>query len=479
MKVHSSARVTFLLLMLPLLVPTPGIPSSQEPEHPDVVFIAIDDLNDWVGVLGGHPQARTPNIDRLADRGMVFTNAHAVSTSCNPSRTALLTGLRPSSTGVYTNGRDWRNVERLQGIPTLPRHFRDEGYRTFGAGKIFHAHTYYPQGFFGLNDPDAWEAFYPSIGRQLPDEVGPLIRPANQNPGYLGFDWAPVITDDRAMGDGQVVSWAERQLAASSGDPRFLAVGIYRPHLPWYVPQAYLDMHPLEQIELPTTLETDLDDVPEIAWPAPLNSRETYRWVLEQELWEEAVQGYLASISFADAMVGRLIDALDRSGRAEETIIVLWSDHGFHLGEKQRWRKWTLWEEVTRVPLIIVAPGVTTPGGRTAKPVSLLDVYPTLTELAGISIPQHLEGTSLAPLLRDPDTEWDHAAVTTNGYREHAVRGERYRYIRHADDSEELYDLETDPNEWKNLAADPAFGDVKRRLAEWLPEVDVPSRPQP
>ena len=479
MKVCSLARVTFLLLMLPLVVGTEGIPSSQEPGHPDVVFIAIDDLNDWVGVLGGHPQARTPNIDRLADRGMVFTNAHAVSTSCNPSRTALLTGLRPSSTGVYTNGRDWRSVQRLQGIPTLPRHFRDEGYRTFGAGKIFHAHTYYPQGFFGLNDPDAWEAFYPSIGRQLPDEVGPPIRPANQNPGYLGFDWAPVITDDAAMGDGQVVSWAERQLAASSGDPRFLAVGIYRPHLPWYVPQAYLDLHPLEEIELPTTLATDLDDVPEIAWPAPLNSRETHRWVVEENLWEEAVQGYLASISFADAMVGRLIDALDRSGRAEETIIVLWSDHGFHLGEKQRWRKWTLWEEVSRVPLIIVAPGVTTPGSRTAKPVSLLDVYPTLTELAGISIPEHLEGTSLGPLLRDPDAEWDHAAVTTNGYREHAVRGDRYRYIHHADDSEELYDLETDPNEWKNLAADSAFGEVKRRLAEWLPKVDVPIRPQP
>ena len=177
-----------------------GIGSPPESGRPDVLFIAIDDLNDWVGVLGGHGQARTPNIDRLADRGMVFTNAHTASTSCNPSRTAVLTGLRPSSTGVYTNGRDWRNVERLQGIPTLPRHFRDEGYRTFGAGKIFHAHTYYPQGFFGLNDPDAWEAFYPSVGRQLPDEVGPLIRPANQNPGYLGFRLGP--RGYRRPGDG-------------------------------------------------------------------------------------------------------------------------------------------------------------------------------------------------------------------------------------------------------------------------------------
>ncbi len=479
MKGPSLASVAFLVTTLAIDVAAQDIPSSPEPGRMDVLFIAIDDLNDWVGVLGGHPQARTPNIDRLADRGIVFTNAHTVSTSCNSSRTALLTGLRPSSTGVYTNGRDWRSVERLQGLPTLPRHFLEEGYRTFGAGKIFHAHTYYPEGFFGFNDPDAWEAFYPSVGRQLPDEVGPPTRPTNQNPGYLGFDWSAVVTDDAAMGDGQVVSWAERQLGASSGDPRFLAVGIYRPHLPWYVPQAYLDMHPLEQIELPTTVESDLDDVPEIAWPAPLNSRETHRWIVEEDLWEEAVQAYLASVSFADAMVGRLIDALDRSGRAGDTIIVLWSDHGFHLGEKQRWRKWTLWEEVTHVPLIVVAPGVTTPGSRTPRPVSLLDVYPTLTELAGISMPEHLEGTSLVPLLRDPDAEWDHAAVTTNAYRDHSVRDDRYRYIRHADRSEELYDLETDPNEWKNLAADPAFAGTKRRLAEWLPEVDVLIRPQP
>ena len=448
---------------------------AQEPQRPDVLFIAIDDLNDWVGVLGGHSQAKTPNIDRLAERGMVFTNAHTVSTSCNPSRTALLTGLRPSSTGVYANGDDWRTNERLQGLPTVPRHFQDEGYGTFGAGKIFHAHTYNPRGFFGLNDPIAWDAFYPSVGRQLPDEVGPPRRPANGNPGYLGFDWYPVVTDDSAMGDGQVVSWAERQLAAASGDPQFLAVGIYRPHLPWYVPQKYLDMHPLEQIELPTILETDLDDVPEIARPSAFRSDETQRWLVEENLWEEAVQAYLASTSFADAMVGRLIDALDRSGRADNTIIVLWSDHGFHLGEKQRWRKFTLWEEVTRVPLIIVAPGVTTPGSRTAQPVSLLDLYPTLTELAGLPTPDHVEGTSLGPLLRNQNAEWDHAAVTTNGYMEHSVRDERYRYTRHADGSEEFYDLLTDPNEWDNRVGDPVFEEIQERLANWLPTVNVPS----
>jgi arylsulfatase A-like enzyme len=451
---------------------------------PDILFITVDDLNDWVGPLLGHPQALTPNMDRLADRGMVFANAHTAAPLCNPARTALMFGLRPSSTGVYGNNEDWRNMEVFDGIPSLPRYFRDAGFRTFGAGKLFHAHTYSPQGFFGLNDLAAWTDFYPYLGRQLPDEVGPPTRPANGNPGYLGFDWSPVVTDDSAMGDGQVVSYIERQYAAAAGpEPRFLAAGIYRPHLPWYVPQKYLDMHPLGDIQLPLVLDDDLDDVPPIARPAALNAGQTHDWVLEEGVWPEAVQGYLASVSFADAMVGRLLDALDASGRADSTIIVMMSDHGFHVGEKHRWRKQTLWEDATHVPLIIVVPGVTTPGSRTNRPVSLLDIYPTLTELAGLGRPGHLEGTSLVPLLENPEAEWDHAAVTTNGYMEHAVRDERYRYIRHSDGSEEVYDHLTDPNEWFNLAGEasgalagePSGAEVGRRLAEWLPEVNVAS----
>ena len=275
------------------------------------------------------------------------------------------------------------------------------------------------------------------------------------------------------MGVGQVVTSAVNQIETPSTDPKFVGVGIYRPHLPWYLPQKYLDMHPLEDIILPETIENDLDDVPEIAHFAAQRSDETQDWVLEQGLWEEAVQAYLGSTSFADAMVGRVIDALDRSGRADNTIIVLFSDHGFHLGEKHRWRKQTLWEDATHVPLIVVAPGVTDPGSRSSRPVSLLDIYPTLTELAGLELPDHLEGTSLLPLLQDPAAEWDHASVTTNGYMEHSVRGDRYRYIRHADGTEEVYDLESDPNEWTNLADDPAVSGVKDELAQWLPEVNV------
>ena len=480
------SRMMERLIMVLGIAWVAAVSHAEQSVRPDVLFIAIDDLNDWVGVLGGHPQTKTPNIDALAARGMLFVNAHTPGTSCNPARTAILTGFKPATTGIYNNVADWRKVDQLQAVGTLPRHFREHGYRTLGAGKIFHAHTYDASGFSGYNDAEGWEAFYPGIQRQLPDEVVPAIRPANGNPSvagatvehraFVGFDWSPVVTDDAAIGDGQVVSWARRQLTEESGAPRFLAVGIYRPHLPWYVPQKYFDMHPLAEVKVPPTIENDLRDVPDIAERIRnLDGEENHRWIREEGVWKNGVQGYLASISFADAMVGWLIDALDRSGRANETIIVLWADHGFHLGEKERWRKWTLWQRTTHVPFIVVAPGVTDPGSRTAKPVSLMDIYPTLTELTGVETPEHLEGKSLVPLLRNPDAAWDHAAVTNNGYREHSVRGERYRYTLHADGTEELYDVSADPHEWENLAEVPSLEGVKRRLAAWLPETNAPS----
>jgi len=451
---------------------------AQDTAPPDVLFISIDDLNDWVGVLGGHPQAITPNIDALAARGMLFTNAHAPSALCNPSRTAIFTGLAPSTTGVYGNAPDWRTVDRLEGIPTIPKYFRQRGYRTFGAGKLFHAHTYSDGGFSGYNDITAWDAYYPSLDRQLPDEIRPLNRPANGNPFSQNIDWAGLVAEDSAMGDGQVVGWGRQQLLADSGGPRFVAIGIYRPHPPWYVPQKYLDLYPLESLELPHVLETDLDDVPDAALIGAFDGNMPpmlyHEWGVASGLWKEAVQAYLASVSFADAMVGQLLDALDRSGRANNTIIVLWSDHGWHLGEKLRWRKLTLWEESTQVPFIVVAPGVTTPGSQSDKAVSLMNIYPTLTELAGLETPGHVEGTSLVPLMEDQDAPWEHIALSTFGYMNHAVRSDRYRYIRYYDGSEELYDHDADPQEWINLAADPDFSDIKNRLAEWLPDRDEP-----
>ncbi len=466
--------LTALLLLWALVLPA----QVQDAGRPDVLFISIDDLNDWVGVLGGHPQALTPNIDALAARGMLFTNAHAPSALCNPSRTAIFTGLAPSTTGVYGNAPDWRTVKRLEGIATIPKYFRDQGYRTLGAGKLFHAHSYSVAGFSGYNDLTAWDAFYPSLDRQLPDEMGPLDRPANDNPFSRNIDWAGLVTEDSAMADGQVVGWGEQQLTADAGEPRFVAIGLYRPHPPWYVPQKYLDLYPLEDLELPHVLQTDLDDVPAAALQGVFSGNMPpmglHAWAVDAGVWKEGVQAYLASVSFADAMVGRLLAALDRSGKAENTIIVLWSDHGWHLGEKLRWRKSTIWEESTRVPFIVVAPGITTPGSQTDKVVSLMDLYPTLTELAGLETPGYVEGTSLVPLLRDQDAAWEHVALSTFGFMNHAVRSDRYRYIRYADGAEELYDHETDPQEWINLAADPDFAAIKNQLAGWLPSENTP-----
>ena len=358
------------------------------------------------------------------------------------------------------------------------RYLRDNGYRTVGAGKIFHAHTFYPSAFAGYNDPRAWDAFYPSFERQLPDEVAPPERPANENPIAPEFDWSHVVTDDRAMGDGQVAAWIGERLLAPSDGPRFVAAGIYRPHLPWYVPQPYFDAHPLAEIVLPEVLQNDLDDVSEIGREFTQTSimppLDLHEWAVEADKWAEGVQAYLASVTFADAMVGQILDALDRSGRADDTIIVLWGDHGWHLGEKLRWRKQTLWEEATRVPLIVVAPGVTEPGSRSERTVSLLDLFPTLMELVGIDAPGHLEGASLVPLLEDPDAQWNRPAISTHHFGNHAVRSERFRYIRYHDGSEELYDHDADPNEWHNLADDPEYADARTELASWLPQTDTP-----
>ena len=459
-------------LLLALAVCLHG-PAEAAAAAPDILFIAIDDLNDWVGPLGGHPQAKTPNIDRLAARGMTFTNAHVTAPLCNPSRASLMSGMLTSSFGVYGNRQDWREAPLLAGKPILPRFLQNSGYLTLGCGKLFHAATLIPQQFRGLLPKRGFDGYYPAANRQLPDEIRPIGRPINGNPGFISgfFDWSPVAAEDSAMGDGQVVGWAGRQLRATHGEPLFLGVGIYRPHIPWYVPEAYFDMHPLDRVELPATVPDDLGDVPGSERYA--SNQRVHRWVLETGNWERGVQAYLASVSFADAMVGRLLDALDESNRAKETVIVLFSDHGYHLGEKGQWRKYTLWEDATHVPLIVVAPGITEPGSRSAAPVSTLDIYPTLADLAGLDPPDHLEGHSLVPLLRDPRAEWPHHAITTYQFGNHSVRTLRYRYIRYRNGDEELYDHDEDPHEWRNLAPSAARAGIKAQLKSLLPRVNV------
>jgi arylsulfatase A-like enzyme len=274
------------------------------------------------------------------------------------------------------------------------------------------------------------------------------------------------------MGDWQVADWVIRRLMMAHGKPFFLACGFYRPHLPWYVPPEYFDLYPLEEVTLPHVKEDDLDDVPargrKMARPGGDHAK-----VIKHGQWRKAVQAYLASISFTDACVGRVIDALDKSPHARDTVIVLWSDHGWHLGEKLHWRKFALWEEATHNVMMFVAPGVTRPGGRCTRPVNLIDIYPTLVDLCGLAPREGIEGLSLVPLLENPEQAWARPSLTTHGKDNHTIRTERFRYIRYADGSEELYDRSVDEMEWTNLAENPEYDYIKEELRRWLPEVNA------
>ena len=465
------------LLLATVLSTLPGLLIAQSADRPDVLFIAIDDMNDWISPLDGHPQAITPNMERLAERGLLFTNAHSPAVVCNASRTSMLTGLRPSTTGVYFNQNTWQENARATSVRTLPGYFMDSGYEAVGSGKIFHSNN---------NDRTAWHSYYPSFDHERPNEATPSGRlPANGNDfGGTTFDWGPIVAEDSATADGQLADWMARRLNSASNGPQFNAVGFRRPHQPWFVPYKYFDMHPIDAVKLPPIVENDFDDVPEAALRgnfviegSSVNGQTNqflHEWVLANDQWHAAVQGNLASITFVDAMLGRVLDGLDRSGRADNTIVVVFGDHGFHVGEKSSYAKKTLWRESTRVALFIVAPGVTQPGTSTDAPVSLLDLYPTLTELAGLPMPAHVEGTSLMPLLKNPDAEWDRPVVTTNGYQNHSITGDRYHYIRWSDGSEELYDFIGDPHEFVNLAGDPEMMAVKSELGKWLPDENAP-----
>ena len=309
-----------------VLLAVPALLSAQTGERPDILFIAIDDMNDWISPLDGHPQAITPNMERLAERGVTFTNAHAPAVVCNATRTSFLSGLRSSTTGVYFNQNDWETNDVATSVRMLPGYFMDSGYRVMGTGKIFHS---------GHNDPTSWHGYYPAVDRERPDEATPRGNlPVNNN--YFGgttFDWGPIIAEDAATTDGQIADWMARYLNEPSDAPRFDAIGFRRPHQPWYVPEKYFDMHPLEQIKLPPIVEDDLDDVPDAALRGNFvtegasiqgqTNQQLHEWVLESGQWPNAVQGNLASISFVDAMVGRVLDGLDASGRADNTIIVV------------------------------------------------------------------------------------------------------------------------------------------------------------
>lgn len=475
-------------LLFPLAV-TPALPAAGvlANARPNVLMIAVDDMNDWVGHLGGHPDAKTPHLDALARRGLLFSNAHVPAPVCNPSRVAIMTGRNPGSTGIYGNDVRWHEV--LPGIASIPQHFKAHGYRVLGGGKVNHHmpgfnrrsdwHEYFDQVFDSHYQAQlargddmrqfAWPPGFPLNG--LP-AVRALARPP-QNANE--FDWGPWDARDEEMGDGQMVEWAARFLERPPAQPFFLATGIYRPHLPFYAPRKYFDLYPPETITLPPVKADDLDDLPAGGQRMAADRREDLELVMAAGKYRELLQAYLAGISYGDALVGRLIAALDAGPAARNTIIIFWSDHGWHLGEKQHLHKFTLWERSTRVPFLVIAPGITQPNTKTARPAGLIDLFPTLNELCGLPAVPKLDGRSLVPLLKDPQRAWDRPALTTHGQGNHALRSERWRYIRYVDGGEELYDHATDPHEWTNLAGKPEFAAVKAELVKSLPRTDAPT----
>lgn len=473
-------------------------------EPPNVLFVAIDDLNDWVGCLQGHPQVMTPNIDRLAARGMLFTNAHCTSPACNPSRAAIFSGMMPWQTGVWSNQSPKLPGHRPE-LLLLPTAFQRAGYITCGTGKLLHGGKKRNRGLFDKNfyPEQRWSPFerprvsyttgeVESKGTDNPRHVISVSKerfgtdqivlplngmPSDRNPDTRmgeSFDWGPFDVPDTAMGDGKITQWAIEQIEGGFEKPFFVAVGYYRPHIPLWAPRRYFELYPEKQVKLPPHNEDDLDDLSQVArrWAIEPVTAGAHATVVRHRQWHAAVAAYLACISFVDQQVGQLLDALDNSPYAENTIILLWSDHGWHLGEKQHWGKWTGWERSTRVPLVIVPPKTikdrfAPAGSRCNQPVTLIDLYPTLAELCQLDAPKNLDGRSLVPLLASQsttsksreDAATRRTAVTTFGEGNVSIRTRHLRYIRYANASEEFYDHRTDPNEWHNLIDQPKYAD--------------------
>ena len=450
-----SSGVKHIALFVASVVSSTVVAVSQEKlSQPNILFIAVDDLNHWVGHLGRNAQTKTPNLDRLASRGITFTNAHCSAPVCNPSRAALLSGKRPSTSGVYDNGIPY--LSAIKSSESLFTQFKNAGYETLAMGKLWHG---------GIGFEDQWT--------KTGSKERESINESNlDDRSIAGIKFGIVNAGDDAIVDTPTADFGIQELKRTHDRPFLLALGFHKPHMPWNVPKKYYDLHPLDQIELPPTQPNDLEDLPE-AGRKLAKAFGDHEAVTNSGRWKEAIQGYLAAISYLDGQVGRVLEALDESAHKSNTIIVLFGDHGWHLGEKQHWRKFALWEESTRAPLIWVVPGTTKAGDRCDRPVDFLSIYPTLCQLAKVPAPGHLEGRSIVGLLSDPNSAWDGVALTTFGQNNHAVRDDRWRYIRYADGGEELYDHQKDPYEWTNLANLPEHQAKKTELAKHFPAVNV------
>lgn len=489
-------RIGVMLFMLVNIAACSSNNEKSEKTRPNVLFISIDDLNDWGGVLGGHPQALTPHMDRLFEQGVLFSNAHCSQAVCTASRNSLLSGLHPSSTGWYSSTSAMRKTyDRVMGShKMLPQYFKDNGYKTMAVGKIFH------QGVSDYKDKIVlfWDETAPDykVPKDLKDrgdgyggtKFYPFPREGSQIVNHYGSDfnkghslcYGALQRDDMPGGkmfDELIADWAVDQLQQDHEKPFFMAVGFVRPHVPYTAPKEYFDLYNLDDIQIPDVPKDEMADIPvmgkSIAY-GTIKTGDHYAVVnLSDTYWKELVYGYLACVSFVDDQAGKVIEALENSKYSDHTIVVLWSDHGQHLGEKKHWRKQALWEESTKVPLYFRVPGNNANGLKSNQVVSLLDIYPTLVDLCGLPEVAKLQGESIVPILSQPETERKKPVLSTWYYKNHAVRSNEWRYIRYRDGSEELYDHKSDPGEHINLANEPQYAEVITEHKKYLPADDA------
>ncbi len=465
------------LVVLWAVVCSCGLIASADPaaaaERPNVLFIISDDLNNFLGCYGD-PRARTPNIDRLAAQGVLFERAYCAYPLCGPSRNSLLTGLYPNSTGIVVNQQIFR-----QSIPShlsLPQAFRRDGYFAARVGKLYHYNVPKSIGTNGHDDPASWELELNPAGVDRLEEEPHIFT---LRPGAFGgtLSWYASPKADIYHTDGmhaQDAEWVLERCARRKDRPFFLAVGFFRPHTPYVAPkEPYFGFYPEDEMPVVQGVKEDQADIP----PAGLASYKKEQDKLDDDLRRKCIQAYYASISFMDAQVGRVVDALRRLELADNTIIVFTSDHGYHMGEHGLWQKMSLFEESARVPLLIVAPGVGKSGTVVKSPVSLVDVYPTLTELCGVAAPDNLQGQSLVPMLKNPEEKgrgWAVTQVMRGGggqqFFGYSLRTPRWRYTEWdgGRQGRELYDHSRDARELTNLADDPAHRDVVDQLSQQL-----------
>ena len=437
--------------------------------RPNVLLVMADDLNNDLGTYG-HPAVKTPNLDRLAKRGVRFDRAYNQFPLCSPSRVSLLTGLRPDTTRVHDLVTNFRTT--IPDVVTLPQAFKRQGYVSARVGKIYHYGNPGQIGTSGLDDPASWDTVVNPRGIDKDEETKLTNHtPARGLGSALAYYASPAADEEHT--DGKVASETIALLEKNKDRPFFIGAGFYRPHCPFIAPRKYFDMYPLDRIAAPAA--TPDSGAPPAAW-----FTNPPHWGISEQAQRETIQAYYASISFLDANVGRLLDALDRLQLTDNTIVVFISDHGYHLGEQGQWMKQTLFERSARAPLIVAGPGVSAKGRSSPRIVEFLDLYPTLAALAAVPPPAGLQGRSLAPLLKNPDAKWDHPAFTqvrrgpaASPYMGYSVRTEKWRYTEWEKGKRgaELYDHSKDPRELRNLAADPKHQKVVAEMQGLLRRV--------